>query len=126
MDRATLAGLDKAALIELILCMQEEYLAALVAARAEVAERRGRLGQDSSTSSRPPSSDPPWAGRAAKAKGGQPGHPGHHRALLPPERVDRVVAAVPTACGGCGAPLAAEAGPADPALSGTRWSSCRR
>src|SRR5215207_2500651 len=108
------------------------YLAALeglvIAHEARIAALEARLRQDSSTSSRPPSSDPPKtqaqrrappppAGRDGepRRRGGQPGHPGHHRALLGEERVDRVVAVTPDACRGCGAGLAPEAGPGDPA-----------
>ena len=97
-----------------------------VALRAEVtalhAQRRelqARLGQDSSNSSRPPSSDPPQAvaNRArhvppsGRTRGGQPGHPGHFRALLPVDQVDDVVVVVPERCRHCQQPLpATEAG----------------
>ena len=96
--------------------------------RAYIAELEARLRQDSSTSSRPPSSDPPKTQAQRRAppppadrdgeprrRGGQPGHPGHHRELLGEERVDRVVDVTPDACRGCGAGLALEAGPGDPA-----------
>ena len=110
------------------------YLEALeglvVAQEARIADLEARLGQDSSTSSRPPSSDPPktQAQRRAPAppptggeggeqrqRGGQPGHPGHHRALLPEERVDRVVEVRPAACRGCGTALSLDAAGGDPA-----------
>src|SRR6266487_53487 len=96
--------------------------------REYIAEVEARLRQDSSTSSRPPSSDPPKTQARRRApppparadgeprrQGGQPGHPGHHRALLPEERVDRLVQVTPEACRGCGAGLSLEAGPCDPA-----------
>jgi transposase len=96
--------------------------------REYIAELEARLRQDSSTSSRPPSSDPPKTQAQRRAppppadrdgeprrRGGQPGHPGHHRELLGEERVDRVVKVTPEACRGCGAGLALEAGPCDPA-----------
>jgi transposase len=96
--------------------------------REYIAELEARLRQDSSTSSRPPSSDPPktQAQRRAplppadrdgerRGRGGQPGHPGHHRELVGEERVDRVVDVTPDACRGCGAGLPLEAGPGDPA-----------
>lgn len=100
------------------------YIAALEAAVAtlgtRVAELEARLGQNSTNSSRPPSSDPP-ATRSAprpalgtRRPGGQPGHRGFCRSLRPVEAVDRVVTAIPEACARCGAPLAAEAGPTDP------------
>ena len=120
-----LAGLPAAARAYI-----EAVEAAVASLQARVAELEARLRQDSSTSSRPPSSDPPGtqAQRRAPApppaggeggerprRGGQPGHPGHHRALLPEARVDRCVRVTPGACRGCGALLAVEAGAGDPA-----------
>lgn len=56
-----------------------------------------RVTRDSSTSSKPPSSDivkPPSSGISGKqpkrSPGGQPGHTRHERTAFPPERVDRV------------------------------------
>lgn len=106
-----------------------EALEALVVAHeARITALEARLRQDSSTSSRPPSSDPPKAQAQRRApvppvggegesrqRGGQPGHPGHHRELLGEERVDRLVAVTPETCRGCGAGLSLEAGPCDPA-----------
>jgi transposase len=80
--------------------------------QARVQELEARLGQNSTNSSRPPSSDPPAAPPARPAPprgqrpGGQPGHPPHQRALLPPEQVDTVVLHWPTHCRGCDRPLA--------------------
>jgi transposase len=90
-----------------------ESQALIVALQAELRELRARLGQDSSNSSRPPSSDPPQAPAKAKRqqsptgrqRGGQPGHPGHFRALLPVDQVDQVVAVAPEACRHCGLPF---------------------
>jgi transposase len=85
-----------------------------------VRELEARLGQDSSNSSKPPSSDPPSApARAPKAPtgrkpGGQPGHPGHARTRLPVERVKHFVNHVPGSCGRCHAPLPFEPRPHDP------------
>src|SRR5438128_12377596 len=67
----------------------------VVALEAEVRDLQARLGQNSTNSSRPPSSDlpgtprkrPPPAPPSGRRAGGQPGHPGHFRALVPPERV---------------------------------------
>jgi transposase len=74
----------------------------------ENARLRERLGQNSTNSSRPPSSDPPGTARAKKKKkrrgrrpGGQPGHPKHERALVPLESVDQVVELVPQQCQQC-------------------------
>ena len=66
--------------------------AEIAALRQEVAELKLALAKatkDSSTSSKPPSSDITKPGRRGKPKrGGQPGHQQHLRANLPPERVD--------------------------------------
>jgi transposase len=75
-----------------------------------VRELEARLAQNSTNSSKPPSSDPPGVVRPAKKtkgkkRGGQPGHRGHHRMLLPPERVEKVEH-VPAGCGHCGHSLA--------------------
>jgi transposase len=75
-----------------------------------------RLGQNSSNSSRPPSSDLPAVrrrapvptgrtGRTGRAPGGQPGHAAHQRAVVPPERVDRIVDHRPARCAQCGVVL---------------------
>lgn len=61
--------------------------------RAEVADLRARLGQNSSNSSKPPSSDSPADRNARPGKppsgrkrGGQPGHKGSQRQLLTPTK----------------------------------------
>lgn len=85
------------------------------ALREEVAELKGRLGQNSTNSSKPPSSDPPGAPRPAKPAsgrrpGGQPGHKHHKRELVPPEQVtDTVDIAAPQRCGKCEQALAGRA-----------------
>jgi transposase len=76
---------------------------------ARLADLEARLNQDSSNSSRPPSSDPPRAKPAppratsGRQKGGQPGHPRRTRPVLPP---DAVVELRPETCGRCRQPLA--------------------
>lgn len=79
--------------------------------RKENAELRRRLGQDSTNSHRPPSSDSPRSKRKRKKKkkaspnkpGKQPGAPGHHRQRLEP---DKIVDLAPEACEHCGEGLA--------------------
>jgi Family of unknown function (DUF6444) len=82
----------------------EKKLAALEAKDAEieclkmeVAVLRKRLGQNSSNSSRPPSSDPMQASRRSRREGSdrkqgaQVGHPGAGRALKPVEEVMAII-----------------------------------
>jgi transposase len=78
--------------------------------RAEVAELKRRLGQNSSNSSLPPSADWPLKpapnslrSRSGKKSGGQAGHPG--RTLSQIDRPDETVVHEPVACGGCGSGL---------------------
>ena len=94
----------------------EELIAALraeiVALRAEVAELKRRLGQDSSTSSKPPSSDgltkkPRIAGSlrepSGKPSGGQKGHKG--ATLRQAAEPDRIVRHAASHCRRCQALL---------------------
>ena len=110
------------ALIVALAQQAQEQVRRVAALEARVRDLEARLGQDSSNSSRPPSSDPPWArgkwrppaGPSGRRPGGQPGHVGHFRALAPPERVDAVVDHWPARCAGCGTTLGAgAAGEAD-------------
>jgi transposase len=74
----------------------------------ENGELRAQLAQNSTNSSRPPSTDPPGTQRPVKREvtglppGGQPGHQKHERHLLPVEQVSQVVEVVPEVCEGCG------------------------
>lgn len=78
---------------------------------ALVADLQRRLGQNSSNSSRPPSSDGPHVKPAppkapsGKRRGGQPGHDRHERARREPTRVLDVR---PCSCGRCGKALAGD------------------
>lgn len=89
-----------------------ELTAKNVKLEARVAELEEKLGQNSSNSNKPPSSDAPGAsgtsgGGARSGKpsgrkqGGQPGHRGSRRVLLPAEQVDAVVDCFPPACELC-------------------------
>ena len=78
----------------------EKQLAAALERIEELERQLASARKDSSTSSKPPSSDivkPPRPmtktrrGRMAKRRrGGQPGHVRHERTPLPPEKVDQV------------------------------------
>src|SRR5258708_11173857 len=94
----------------------EELIASLkrqvAALKDEVADLGGQLGQDSSNSSKPPSSDglkkkPRIAGslrgRSGKASGGQKGHQGG--TLRQVADADHVVRHEASACCHCGSPL---------------------
>lgn len=76
--------------------------------KTEVAAMRERLGQNSSNSSRPPSSDPPQSIRrtrrepSGKKQGAQVGHQGAGRPLKSAEEVDHVVDLRPLRCRKCG------------------------
>lgn len=78
---------------------------------AKVADLERQLGQNSSNSDKPPSSDPPQRpprkkrGTGKRKPGGQPGHEGKTRALLPPDQVDDVQDHKPSACADCGGKL---------------------
>lgn len=77
----------------------------------QIASLEERLGQNSSNSSRPPSSDGPEVKPApprtpsGRRKGGQPGHRRSVRPLLPPTET---FTRKPEACRRCGQPLAGE------------------
>jgi transposase len=102
-----LAGLPPA-VVQFILAL----LAENAALKARVAELEARLGQNSSNSSKPPSSDPPAVKRAppraksGKPAGGQPGHPRHERVLV--DRPDHRHDCRPAACRRCARPLAGD------------------
>lgn len=104
-ERPTAATLEEA------LALLQRLWDEVVRLRARVQELEARLGQNSTNSSRPPSSDPPDtpprppAGPTGRRPGGQPGHRPHQRALVPPEQVDQVVAHWPVHCRRCAAPL---------------------
>jgi transposase len=93
----------------------EELASLVVALRAEIAELKAELRQNSKNSSRPPSSDSPFTkpvpkslrGRSGRKPGGQPGHDG--RTLMRVERPNRVIRHEPKRCHGCGIGLGADA-----------------
>ncbi|MGH7209179.1 MAG: IS66 family transposase [Nitrospiraceae bacterium] len=80
----------------------------VVQLEARIRALEHRLHQNSSNSSRPPSSDPPSASApvppeppSGRKPGGQPGHPPANRKLFPPDEVDRVVVVYPEKCKEC-------------------------
>jgi transposase len=107
---ATLSAPERVPLLEQLATLRLEN-AALREQNAvleqRVRELEARLGQNSSNSSRPPSSDPPQvpakqrAVSSGRRRGGQPGHRGAFRVLLPVEQVDEVVVVVPQVCRHC-------------------------
>jgi len=101
------------------ICAIEARVMALESAvqhlEATVQQLTEQLRQDSRTSSRPPSSDPPQAiGKRPRREpsrrrpGGQPGHEGQTRMLLPAEEVDVIIPVKPMRCARCQQPLQGE------------------
>jgi transposase len=77
--------------------------AQVTALTARLAQLEARVGQNSSNSSRPPSSDGPQVKRgvprppSGRRRGGQKGHPKHNRVILPPDEVvERLPIAMPS------------------------------
>ena len=86
---------------------------------ADLERQLRRFKQNSTNSSKPPSSDglagePRQRGRPNKSRrkaGGQPGHRGTHRPVVPAERVDEVRAVLPEHCQHCGHSLTGQVEP---------------
>lgn len=82
--------------------------------KQQVQDLKARLDQNSTNSSKPPSTDPigvkrrPPAPPSKRRRGGQTGHPLRLRALVPPERVASVTECKPAACRRCAHPLSGE------------------
>jgi transposase len=93
---------------ERLRALVEPLQAAVTTLQGQVQELTVRLGQNSTNSSKPPSSDPPSAPprppqrSTGRQRGGQPGHPGQSRPWTSPDRVDRVVEVRPEVCAACG------------------------
>src|SRR5215207_10752728 len=89
----------------------EEKASEVESLKTEVSALRERLGQNSSNSSQPPSSDAPQHRRpsrrepSGRKRGAQAGHQGKGRSLKPAGEVDRVVDLRPERCARCGRPL---------------------
>jgi transposase len=89
--------------------------ARVAALEALVQPLRDQRQQDSHTSSRPPSSDPPQAVAtrprrppSGRRPGGPPGHEGQRRALGPVDEVNVVIPVTPERCRRCQPPLQGE------------------
>jgi transposase len=82
--------------------------------RQQVQDLKARLEQNSTNSSKPPSTDPigvkrrPPGPPSRKRRGGQEGHPRRMRALVPPDRVASVTDCKPAQCRRCSHPLSGE------------------
>lgn len=79
-----------------------QLLAVIQQQQARIAALEARVSPNSSTSARPPSSDPPFVTPSSSAPtqgtpGAKPGQPGHRQALLEPTEV---IAVTPDACAG--------------------------
>ncbi len=83
-------------------------IAELEAENARLCEQLAKLRKNSSTSSKPPSSDivkprkPALKGGKKRRRGGQPGHPRHLRPSFPPEIVDEFFPYTLDCCPDCG------------------------
>jgi transposase len=104
-DRPSPASWEEA--LTLLRALWEEN----AALRERIAELEARLKQNSTNSSRPPSSDPPETPAppsrppTGRRRGAQPGHRPAQRRVLPPEAVDQVVRHWPARCQHCRAAL---------------------
>src|SRR6266705_1366093 len=106
----------QAELHEAELAARDALLAQVAALTDRIAQLERQAGRDSSNSSKPPSSDSPYAkkprtgrdrslgGRSGRKPGKQPGEPGVTLAQVGDP--DHIVVCAPDRCGGCGGDLA--------------------
>jgi transposase len=109
-DAERIARLERQ--VEMLLARVEQLEAEnarIAVLEAENAELRRKLGENSSNSNKPPSTDSPTDraarpkdGPSGKPRGGQPGHKGHKRTFLRPTTSSEHF---PSACRRCGARL---------------------
>lgn len=89
----------------------EARIAELEKQNAELQEQLAKARKNSSTSSKPPSSDivkppnKPAKGRKKRKRGGQPGHERHLRPSFPPEAIDEFFTYTLDCCPDCGRKL---------------------
>jgi transposase len=87
---------------------QAAILALVQSFEQRIAALEARINQNSSNSSRPPSTEPlhvkrqPPRPASGKRRGGQAGHERHTRELVPPERLTSAIEIRPPTCTGCG------------------------
>jgi transposase len=92
------------AAVQVYLRLLESIAGRVETLSVRVADLEARLNQNSSNSSKPPSSDSPSVKpappkpRSGKKRGGQPGHPKHERTILPPDEIHEYR---PTHCSAC-------------------------
>jgi transposase len=97
-----------------ILALVQQHERRVQALQQQVAQLTERLNQNSTNSSRPPSSDPPHVKHrpptpaTGRKRGGQPGHARQQRPLVPPEQVKQSIPLKPSACRKCGQALSGE------------------
>src|SRR3954454_19406249 len=86
---------------------QAALLVAFSSLERRIAELEVKLNQNSTNSSKPPSTDAPAvkvkrrppSPPSGRKRGGQPGHKRHTRALVPPEQLRETYEVKPTHCG---------------------------
>jgi len=89
----------------------EEQLAAALQRISELEQQLAAARKDSSTSSKPPSSDivkpkkPRGKGGKKRKRGGQPGHKRHQRPEFPPEMIGKFFSYTLDSCPDCGGEL---------------------
>jgi transposase len=92
---------------------QAALMVLITSLEKRIAELEARLDQNSTNSSKPPSTDPPAVKvkrrppvpPSGRKRGGQPGHKRHTRALVPPEQIRETFEVKPPHCQGCGSAL---------------------
>src|SRR5256885_1965238 len=90
-----------------ILALVDSFKERIAELEHRVAQLEARLNQNSTNSSKPPSSDPiglkrkPPAPPTGRKRGGQPGHAKAQRPLVPPEKLHSSTDCRPTSCRRC-------------------------
>ena len=105
--RESLKALPPSEAIDILFALVQRLIEENTALKAEIAELKARLNQDSNNSSKPPSSDPPWKKskqpnmreKSGKKPGGQQGHKGS--GLILPKNPDKFIAHEPRQCETC-------------------------